>query len=198
MKYVSIDIETTGIIPEFHQVIEFAAVIEDTLNPLPLEKLPKFHDVIRNSENLYSGEAFAIFLNQRIFEILAGKDNSVEIIREKDLAYLFNLFLKKNGFEESPRSSQITFHAAGKCFGTFDKLFLERLPNWRKYLQITRRVIDPAILYVDWEKDEGLPNLETCKSRAGLIDTSISHVADEDALDVIKVLRKTYIKTQTQ
>lgn len=196
MKYVSVDIETTGTNPELHKIIEFGAVIEDTLNPLPLEELPKFHYVIKSENNQYNGEAFAIFLNQRVWKILAGQDqdNLIPIISEKDLPYLFNLFLKNNGYETKHGSNQIVFHAAGKCFATFDKLFLEALPNWSKFLQITRRVIDPGILFVDWEKDDGLPNLETCKLRAGLEETQISHIAEEDALDVIKVLRTTYQK----
>lgn len=36
MKYVSIDIETTGLNPEVHQVIELAAVLEDTENLRPI------------------------------------------------------------------------------------------------------------------------------------------------------------------
>jgi hypothetical protein len=69
MKYVVIDIETTGVDPENNQILEFGAVIEDSANPLPIEEIPKFKCVILHDS--YNGSAFAINLNRRIFDILA-------------------------------------------------------------------------------------------------------------------------------
>jgi hypothetical protein len=54
-----------------------------------------------------------------------------------------------------------------------------------------QRVIDPAILMVDWKNDESLPNLKVCKERAD-IEGIVTHNALEDAWDVIEVLRKFY------
>jgi hypothetical protein len=42
MKYVSIDIETGGLDARY-SLLEFAAVVEDTADQLPLEELPTFH-----------------------------------------------------------------------------------------------------------------------------------------------------------
>ena len=53
----------------------------------------------------------------------------------------------------------VNITAAGKNFATFDKLFLERLPRWKQCIKLRQRVIDPAILYVDWKNDESLPGL---------------------------------------
>lgn len=72
MKYISIDIETTGLDPEFNQILSIGAVIEDTLNPLPFEELPKFHAVIRR-ESVY-GSIFALNLNKDLIQ--AMKDYS--------------------------------------------------------------------------------------------------------------------------
>lgn len=80
---------------------------------------------------------------------------------------------------------------AGKNFATFDKLFLERLPRWKQLFKIRQRTIDPTILYTSWSTDESLPNLSTCKNRAGL-GTTVTHNADEDAMDIIKLMRKQY------
>jgi len=85
----------------------------------------------------------------------------------------------------------ITLNVAGKNFGTFDKLFLEELPWWQKLIRTRQRVIDPAILCVDWENDTSLPNLTTCKERTN-VDGIVTHDALEDAWDVIQVLRKFY------
>ena len=80
---------------------------------------------------------------------------------------------------------------AGKNFGTFDKKFLERLPRWKQLIRTRSRLLDPSILYIDWENDVDPPSLNTCKERAG-ISGEVSHNALEDAWDVIQVLRKKY------
>jgi hypothetical protein len=89
------------------------------------------------------------------------------------------------------KSKPITLNVAGKNFGTFDKLFLQELPWWQKLIRTRQRVLDPAILMVDWNNDKSLPNLTTCKERAG-IEGVVTHDALEDAWDVIEVLRKFY------
>ena len=72
MKYISIDIETTGLDSEFNQILSIGAVIEDTLNQLPFEELPKFHAVIKR-ESVY-GSIFALNLNKDLIQ--AMKDYS--------------------------------------------------------------------------------------------------------------------------
>ena len=71
---------------------------------------------------------------------------------------------------------------AGKNFASFDKLFLpEKITR-----HIKSRVIDPANMFIDWSKD-------TLPSLSELLDgKTVSHDAYDDALDVIKILRKTY------
>jgi oligoribonuclease len=72
MRYISIDVETTGLDPENCQILSIGAVIEDTLNPLPFEELPKFHAIIKR-ENV-SGSIFALNLNRDLIQ--AMKDYS--------------------------------------------------------------------------------------------------------------------------
>lgn len=85
----------------------------------------------------------------------------------------------------------ITINVAGKNFGTFDKLFLEELPWWKKLIRTRSRVIDPSVLFVDWSNDDALPSLTKCKERAN-IEGIVTHNALEDAWDVIELLRKHY------
>lgn len=68
MRYISLDIETTGLDPEFNQILSIGAVIEDTLNQLPFEELPKFHAVIKR-ENV-SGSIFALNLNRDLIQAI--------------------------------------------------------------------------------------------------------------------------------
>ena len=66
MKYLSIDIETTGLDPLKDQLLSFGAIIEDTENPLPFDEIPKFHAAIKR--NRIEGDLFAINMNKELIE----------------------------------------------------------------------------------------------------------------------------------
>jgi hypothetical protein len=55
------------------------------------------------------------------------------------------------------------------------------------------RVIDPAILYFDMEKDDKLPDMKKCMDRAGLAG-EVPHKAYDDALIILKLLRNKMCK----
>ena len=70
MVYVSIDVETTGLDTQNHQLLSVGAVIEDTNNILPIEELPQIHIAILR-ENIH-GSVFAINLNKKLIEKRVG------------------------------------------------------------------------------------------------------------------------------
>jgi DNA polymerase III epsilon subunit-like protein len=72
MKYISIDIETTGLDSDLNQILSIGAVIEDTNNTVPIEELPTFHAIIKR-ESVY-GSIFALNLNRDLIQ--AMKDHS--------------------------------------------------------------------------------------------------------------------------
>lgn len=198
MKYVSIDIETTGLSPEKCQILQIGAIIEDTKNPLPYEELPKFNCIVEHDE--YSGQPTALKMNSWIFEILSGlegktKDDRLEyrkahnIIPVGMVAKSLQMWLINNGLIPDYINEPVKITAAGKNFASFDKQFLQRLPNWGSSVQIRQRIIDPAVMVVDWSLDETLPNLNACLSRLDL-PGEVSHDALADAWDVIRVMRK--------
>ena len=226
MKYISIDIETTGLDPEKNKVISIAAIIEDTENKLPFDECPKINLAILQNELI--GSARAITINkQLISEIADYQDADIEtrkvidtesdykFVREDDIAKEFYWWLVENGFDFggfgggdfggshsiivdgktkpiiNGTTKPITINVAGKNFATFDMLFLKQLPWWQKLIKIRQRVLDPAILVVDWKNDTSLPNLKQCKERTG-IEGIVTHNALEDAWDVIEVMRKFY------
>jgi len=80
---------------------------------------------------------------------------------------------------------------AGKNFASFDQLFLEKLPRWKQVIAIRRRIIDPAILFVDWDNDIAPPGLAECKRRAS-IEGIVTHDALDDAKDVVNLIRRSY------
>lgn len=189
MKYVSIDIETLGLDPLSHSIIQFGAVIEDTENVLPIEELPRFECLVSHRD--YHGTPYAMSLHNELFKELAlGNLSSKLIIEHSKVAEEFAKFLKDNSIEK--KGGVYKINVAGKNFATFDKLFLEQLPDWKKHIQIVQRILDPAVLFWDPLKDESLPNLEECKRRAGFVATKVAHTAIEDAIDVIELLRTKY------
>ncbi|MGV3639886.1 MAG: exonuclease domain-containing protein, partial [Adhaeribacter sp.] len=97
MRYVSIDLETTGIRPDRHQIIEFGAVIENTRQHLGLEDLPRFKRIVRHAE--YTGQAFALNMNARIFRELVNPSGAADICSPEELVSDFKTFLVNNGFE---------------------------------------------------------------------------------------------------
>jgi len=215
MIYVSIDIETTGLDPLSNNVLSIGAIIEDTSKKLPYNECPKFNAIVLNKQ--LQGSPRAITMNKEVISMigdyLEGTDEVRTILNnnsgykfyeEEEVVKEFYLWLYKNGLGQDQlyeggrggitidgKTKPITLNVAGKNFGTFDKLFLAELPWWQKLIRTRQRVLDPAILMVDWVNDTSLPNLETCKFRAD-IQGVVTHNALEDAWDVIEVLRKFY------
>lgn len=215
MVYTSIDIETTGLDHEKNQVLSIGAIIEDTEKKLPYEECPKFNAIVLQRELI--GSPRAITMNKEIISLmgdyLEGTDEVRNVLNnnsgykfyeEEEVIKEFYLWLYKNGLAQhelydlgrggitiNGATKPITLNVAGKNFGTFDKLFLQQLPWWQKLIKTRQRVLDPAILCVDWKNDESLPNLTQCKNRMG-IEGIVTHNALEDAWDVIELLRKFY------
>ena len=191
MHYVSIDLETTGTKPGRHQIIEFGAVIENTNKNTRIEDLPRFKRIIKHPE--YTGQAFAFNLNARIFQELVQPTGATQVCQPEELAEEFKSFLVNNGFDPDEKG-YIRLVAAGKNFGNFDLQFLNRLPNWRDHIRVSNMILDPAMYYINFATDTILPSLEECKKRAGLEETTVTHDALDDALDVVRLLRFQYKK----
>lgn len=209
MIYVSVDIETTGLDENENQMIEFAAIIEDTKNPKPFDNLPKFRRIVLNRNDKYVFQSFACNLNKKLIEEIAyltplvrngyvkdseslGKvrdffklqyhpnyDNN--FCMEDELSVDFKQFLEKNGINGR-------FVIAGKNVMGFDSKFMNKLPNFSSTIKYHHRHIDPAQSFIDWDIDEVPPSMELCKKRASL-PTEVSHRAIEDAWDVIMLVR---------
>lgn len=185
MKYISIDVETTGLNPETCQILSFAAVVEDTKNrDVPVEELPFFYKIF-NLEYI-KGEPFALNLNKSLIEIIKeGKDK--DLIYPENFSTSFSNFLMDNNIYYYNEKLKV----AGKNFNSFDKLFIQRIPKFNSLFKIHQRVLDVGTMFVDFKTDDWIPNLDTCKKRAG-INGEVTHNALDDARDVILTLRSKY------
>ncbi len=190
MKYVSIDIETTGLNHDICNVIEFAAIADDLSLQMPLESLPTFQTYILQDH--YVGEPFALAMHAEIFRKIANwqKESDINICAAAELLPRFHTFLTTLAGYTAPNGI-LKINVAGKNFGNFDSKFLEKLPHHDLLVKFNHRILDPAMLYFNPEEDDILPGTEKCLKRAG-IAADVKHTALEDAINVVKLLRKKY------
>jgi oligoribonuclease (3'-5' exoribonuclease) len=195
MKYISIDIETSGLDPDRHKILQFSAVIEDTQKKTAITKLPSFNRYVYHS-NL-TGQPYALNMNKHIIEKLVEAEKKLkklkldgiegafpnDVCTEDRLEDEFISFLDKHKWVYST-PGRIKITPAGKNFDNFDRKFIERL---FQRIIFTHRSLDPAILYLK-KDDNKIPDLQTCLDRAE-IDKKVSHDALDDARDVIKLIR---------
>lgn len=202
MRYLSIDIETTGLNPDNCDILQFAAVIDDFKNPKPLADLPKFEAIILKKDG-YQGHPYALSMHSNLFRKIdtaikkkfeVCPETGVRFLAIEQLPQALEVFLLSNGYEQSS-SGKFYINVAGKNFGQFDLPFLNaKVKNWGS-IKFLNRVIDPAMLYFDLEKDISLPDMKTCIERAGF-NEEVTHTALEDAILVIKLLRKKLLEGQ--
>ena len=192
MKYICSGIETTGLNPKSCLILEIGMVMENTRLKLPREQCPTFHCYLDYKH--FIGEDFALNMNKAIIQrikdlqeqpvlacesksLLLGPDAAVE----RMIQFISPLF---------PNEYKITI--AGKNAASFDIPFLKMMGDGHgEKLPFSHRVIDPAMLFVDWKLDDKLPDLKLCKDRAG-VTGEVSHNSLDDAWDVIQLLRTRY------
>ncbi len=182
MKYVSLDIETTGKDPNWCQILEIGAVYDDLSDPQPIEKLPTFHCYVTCPQVL--GESFALSMHPVILRRIAEQEPGYYYYEIHEVAEVFNNWLCEH-YPGYPDKERINF--AGKNFAAFDLQFLKNIPNWDNWVKYRHRVLDPAMWFVKG-RDSRLPDSKECLKRAGL-EGEVSHTALQDAMDVVRELR---------
>lgn len=183
--YISTDIETTGLDPDYCQTIEIGAVIEDWVTPI--DDLKRFHCYVVYDR--YVGEPYALSMHAAIFRRIAERNRDINkdylFLRPEDVAGAFSLWLEENGFD-----LKRAFTPAGKNFSGFDRQFLKRLPGFDR-IKMRHRAIDLGNLFWNPDTDTELPSSEECLKRAG-IEGVVAHTALEDCIDIIKEVRVWY------
>lgn len=159
MKFISIDLETTGLNPKADQILQLGAVFVDTEKQLfvPFKRLIR-HDRI-------TGHPFAINMNRDLIkEIAEGGGIAFQQAMEQFEEWIYKIYGANK------------FTAAGKNFAGFDNLFLK----WDE-CRPASRVLDPGSMFVR-STDEVPPDLKTCCARAGVdFDPLAAHDALYDA-----------------
>ncbi len=190
MRYLSLDLETTGL-GDNCQILQLAAVLDDTSKPL--DESPTFNALVWDS--WYSGEPYALALNQPILytlarykpgEVVDHRGNQVQIIEVDNLAPALYDWLKIYDL------GRIVL--AGKNVAGFDLRFLKNLLGWSE-IPVHHRVLDPGNLFLRPD-DREPPSTDECLRRAG-IKTTTQHDALSDAYDVCKLIRNWHCRTES-
>lgn len=177
MLFYSLDIETTGLDFEKDQILEIAIIEADTADFKEKRSLclRLIHDRIR-------GQIPALLMNHELVKkiYMRTPEEGVKYVKpEKVSEEIMNFF---------PDSLLATHTFAGKNLASFDIPFLRAKGYLDEMLKIHRRYLDPSILYWNPNEDESLPNLETCKKRAGFKNPRVVHSALDDARDIVNLL----------
>jgi len=185
MKIVSIDIETTGLNTEFHDIVELAAIAFDTSKPLVFDECPKLRVLVRHA-NLeeFSMSPFIATMHQALWPQFAN--DKYPKIYEENIVLALNAFIRSLGPDKAI--------LAGKNAGGFDIPFLKEANKHCKMntcgqgedLHAHHRVLDPGSMYVT-HNDKVPPSSEECLRRAGLEMTK-AHTALGDAWDVARLI----------
>ena len=187
MRYLSIDIETTGLDPSTAQVIQLAMVVESTETVRPVSQLPYF-DMGLVAQG-YSGDSYAMGLNERLLEVLRRcsgiHESRLYRGRAFGVARDFNVWTKAVGFVNDHFGSTKVF-VAGKNAAGFDLRFI-RAAKPELADRFHHRVIDVGSVALG----AGHPWTTGVPSMSDLLPagTEVTHDALEDALDNIRVLR---------
>lgn len=190
MRYISIDVETTGLDPASNQLLEVGMVIEDTEVACPVSSLPYRRILVPHRE--YIINIYCMKMHAELFETLDQVDwkrlQDVGSYRHapktyfttlEDLGALMQLWIAKHLGDKN------MYVAAGKNFYGFDHKFLA---PWLNVLRFHHRALDPCTLYMQ-PNDVVPPDLATCCKRAG-VEVSNYHTAVGDARMVIELLRR--------
>jgi len=194
MKYVALDIESTGLDTEKDQVLQIGIVIDDLADPKPLNELPTLNLYVQ--QDRYEGSAFALQMNNNIMKVLAGvKELPEGAIMTSQKQIEGGVFLDEDGrvvatnnpvldfFYRNLGTLQDKITVAGKNAAGFD------IPMLPKSITncFDHRVIDVGSIYLE-KDDEKVPGLTKCLQRAG-VNFAISHDALGDAFSVVECIR---------
>jgi hypothetical protein len=193
MRFLALDLETTGLIPEKDQILQIGVVIGDFKTPDVLA-LPTWEAVIAHER--IEGHPYALMMNAGLIERIAKRDKYPETMFLADCKTAYHAlfsWLTSYGFQ-AESDAKLHVVVAGKNAAGFELPFLNATQNdgpvWRNRFQAKHRVFDPGPLYFQ-HGDSAPPDLKTCLSRAG-IEKEVEHTGVADALDVVRLLRFKY------
>ncbi len=131
---ISIDIETTGPDPDVHQILEFAAVLENG---------DSFCVIIKHENYVLS--AFCLELHKDLLPKCISYGLPIRY-----LGHRFRMWLREHEIK-------LPYRVVGANFGSFDGCFLKKVPNFPPW---SYRVLEIGSLYFDGTLPRKLEDIE--------------------------------------
>lgn len=199
MRFMAIDIETTGLDPEQDQVLEFAAVYS---NGDAFDSLQRFRAVFLHER--ISGHPVALSMNAEliseiknyltepsskngiVFPEVAPLPYTVVCRPEEFAKYYVGWLEDRCGIFPKDRLSRQRILYGGKNVAGFDLLFLDKLHGFKE-IKRYHRVLDPAIYFIDPRIDSVPPDLAECQKR-GFLPEVQGHRAMNDAESIVELM----------
>jgi DNA polymerase III epsilon subunit-like protein len=153
-KYISIDIETTGLNVQSDQILEVAAVLWEP-DGNDVMKFPYYQRYVK--WDVLRGSPRALTMNAKIIEMMANLGNSHlgdGWVRIGNLGPSFKNWLLNHGIQDSRG-----LHVIGKNVSGFDLRFLEKVPNFPEF---SHRCLDVGALYAG---TQGVPSTDELLAR---------------------------------
>lgn len=199
MLYLSMDIETSTLVPSPDHILGVAMVVEDTEKDIPLLELPKFVCGVRHKE--VKGQPYALAMNGWLIDMIAGYTkqpakypvyNAVTEIQEVyhgfDGVYSIDTWMWEAHKFLVQHFGHGRITVAGKNVGSFDLQFMPKLIRQK----FRHRCIDVGSVLIDWKAPTVLSLDELLLAKS--MGKTVTHDMYDDALDVISLLRTSYPK----
>lgn len=142
MKFVSVDIETTGLDSEEHQILSIGMVVVDTDKIFHVDRLPMrewrlyWHELV--------GHPVALAMNAQLISDMV--ENPQDTHHPENVVDSISAWLDEQGVD-----GPITW--AGKNVTGFDLQFLRHLPDWQHLIDSHHRVLDPGSMFCGPDDD---------------------------------------------
>lgn len=194
MRYLSLDIETTDIIPSKGQILQIGCVVADTNG----EIIDTFEVSIIPNKGRIKGNLFALNMNRDLILDLSEKQLDYKAGINPSNKYAIGvenaiIMLGRFCSKHFPNDQKIP--VAGKNVGTFDIPWLEHHRGSYELPVFSRRYLDVGPMFVE-HYDKELPNLQQCMERAGA-SGEVTHNALKDALDVVSCITNYFNAKET-
>lgn len=176
-KLISVDIETSGLDSEKCVILSIGAVV---INLDTKEKEETFYGVINHKS--FHGEPYALMLNDKLIKEIS-KNEYIDMFHDGHVLIKDNSVEVLNSFLEWLKPHK-EYSVVGKNFANFDLKFFEKVYGHSPF---NRRILDVGSMFYDVTKDEKIPNLSECLSRANM-NNIVTHNALEDAQQVADLI----------
>lgn len=188
MKYLSLSIITTGVVPAQNDILEIGCIVEDTHNKLPYDEIPKLRFWV--DKEFYRGNPLFLVKHNDILEKIV----ELREARSARLVLPDRVFGKLSPFIRShfsvdftvPPITLVTRNYAGKVLP-----FLRRLKDFDT-VSFHNEVIDPSQFYINFNKDSRPLTVSECIERNSHLKFNEGTNTLREAWENIILLRERY------